>query len=284
MTILQLKASYSYLASMLSPIVKIIYIRSGKSSPIVLFIYSGSKTMKKSYLGSKGASGAMQIILNHTPEHKTYIEPFVGSGVIVLNKKPSFFTVVNDLDRSQMKEVVNSFNEKGDYIIDGCSTDAISLLKDIDNNESYENYYAKTETFIYCDPPYVHSTRTSNAKYKFEMDDKQHIELLTYLKSCNAKVMISGYPNDIYNDLLTDWFTVEFQSMTRGGVRTEKLWMNYDISKMLLHQTDFLGKDFTDRQRIKRKITRFNKKINALPLHERQAIFEAIQSGTEWPY
>ena len=32
-------------------------------------------------------------------------------------------------------------------------------------------------TLFYCDPPYLHETRTSKADYKFEMDIESHVEL-----------------------------------------------------------------------------------------------------------
>lgn len=232
---------------------------------------------RKSYLGSKGASGVLQNIINNIPEHHTYIEPFVGSGFIVLNKKPAIHNLINDLDTNQAEEVINKLiaEDNGNYI--AVSKNALTVMK----NAARRRYYQENETFIYCDPPYVHSTRTSNARYKFEMSNEDHCELLEFLKDCKANVMISGYPSQLYNDHLQDWKTVEFQAMTRGGVRTEKLWMNYDISKMRLHQTDMLGVDFTDRQRIKRKIARINKKLDSLPRHEKQAIIDNLLNGTQ---
>ncbi len=239
-----------------------------------------------SYLGSKGASGTMQMIINHIPAHETYIEPFVGSGVIVLNKEPAFWTVINDLDERQMQLVADQiYQQYSGGVAYGYSFDAVDLMKEIEHDSdivdrkiSARNYYQRTNTFIYCDPPYLHSTRTSNSRYKFEMNDDDHIQLCAYLVSCDAMVMLSGYPNDLYDELLPDWNSIEFRAMTRGGVRTEKLWMNYDINEHDLHQTNFLGKDFGDRQRIKRKVCRLSNKINNLPRHEKQAIVERLWS------
>lgn len=44
-------------------------------------------------------------IISHFPEHKTYLEPFFGSGAIFFNKQPSDIETINDLDSS----VVNLF-------------------------------------------------------------------------------------------------------------------------------------------------------------------------------
>lgn len=44
-------------------------------------------------------------IINHMPEHKTYLEPFFGSGAVFFNKPKSPIETINDLDSS----VVNLF-------------------------------------------------------------------------------------------------------------------------------------------------------------------------------
>lgn len=45
---------------------------------------------------------------------------------------------------------------------------------------------------VYCDPPYVLSTRTGR-QYRHEMTDAQHIALLDAIKVLPCMVMISGY-------------------------------------------------------------------------------------------
>jgi len=91
------------------------------------------------------------------------------------------------------------------------------------------------EGLIYCDPPYVHSTRELNSRqvYHAEMSDDEHRALAQLLKKCKAKVIISGYPSDLYNELYNGWRIVTFDiaNHAAGGREkareTECLWMNY---------------------------------------------------------
>ena len=62
--------------------------------------------------------------------------------------------------------------------------------------------------------------------------------------------------------------------MTRGGPRTEQIWFNFEIDKV--YWATFAGKDFTDRQRIKRKAQRWGDNYQKLPPGERLAILAAI--------
>ncbi|MGI8375834.1 DNA adenine methylase, partial [Bacillus velezensis] len=50
-------------------------------------------------------------IISHMPEHKTYVEPFFGSGALFFNKQPSTIETINDLDSS----VVNLFKVIRDH-------------------------------------------------------------------------------------------------------------------------------------------------------------------------
>lgn len=87
-------------------------------------------------------------------------------------------------------------------------------------------------------------------------------------------MILSGYPSQLYDDRLTGWRSKEFQAMTRGGVRTEKIWMNYPEGRAYTHK--FAGKDYNDRHRIKRKVERWRAKYAALPPAERLAIMVAL--------
>lgn len=89
-------------------------------------------------------------------------------------------------------------------------------------------------TLHYVDPPYLHHTRVKGAAkgryYRHELDNRQHEELLDTLKGLQGMVVLSGYPNDLYSELLTGWTmntTISRISAGRGGAtRTECLWLN----------------------------------------------------------
>ena len=61
---------------------------------------------------------------------------------------------------------------------------------------------------------------------------------------------------------------------TRGGPRTERLWMNYKLNAA--HWADHAGVGFTDRQRIKRKAARWQRMYRELPPGERLAVLAAL--------
>jgi len=88
---------------------------------------------------------------------------------------------------------------------------------------------------IYCDPPYVHSTREAHSRriYHSEMSDEEHGKLAKLLKKCKAKVIVSGYPSDLYKEIYKGWRVATFDIANHAaggnqkGRETECLWMNY---------------------------------------------------------
>lgn len=97
------------------------------------------------------------------------------------------------------------------------------------------------ETLFYLDPPYVWSTRTKarTNQYNFEMSDKDHSEMLEALKNLEGSVVLSGYPNDLYESL--GWLSVERGTHADGAQdRTEVLWLNPKCQTQQ-NQLSFLG-------------------------------------------
>lgn len=225
-----------------------------------------------SYLGSKAASGVFQKIIAEMPPHDTYIETHLGSGAVMFHKPPAQNSVGIDIDSAAFSLTRRRWKDKGltPPDIHFHYGDAVSFL------EGYFDFATAGRVLIYADPPYMPETRTSRARYRHEYTVADHERLLRCLMSLpeNVSVILSGYPSQLYDSTLTGWRTREFQAMTRGGVRTEKIWMNYEEGKAYSHT--FAGKDYNDRARIKRKAARWRDKFAALPPAERLAIMTAL--------
>lgn len=213
------------------------------------------------YFGSKAASGAYQAIIAQMPPHDTYIETHLGSGAVLRAKPPAARSIGLEIDTDVRGDFCCA------YPVDLHVVDAVKFLKQFD-------FSSAGRVLIYSDPPYLHETRTSSKRYRHEYEVKDHLQLVAVLRKVPASVMLSGYPSRLYDELLAGWRTVEFQVMTRGGPRTEKLWMNYQADAA--YWASFAGVNFTDRQRVKRKAARWAKNYQALSPGERLAVLAAI--------
>ncbi len=116
---------------------------------------------------------------------------------------------------------------------------------------------------VYSDPPYLQQTRTSGRRYRFDYEERDHIDLLRLLKRLPCQVILSGYPSALYDERLADWQTLELQVMNQAGVRTEKLWFNFTPERFFW--AGYAGKNFTDRQRIKRKADNWARRYRDMP-------------------
>lgn len=131
-------------------------------------------------------------------------------------------------------------------------------------------------TFVYCDPPYLMSTRRSGKLYRFEMTRAQHVELLDVIKRLPCDVAISGYWSPLYAAALQEWRFISFHSMTRGGRKArEYVWMNYP-EPTVLHDYRYLGGNKRQRERITRKVRTWSAGLRRLPALERQAIMAEL--------
>lgn len=91
--------------------------------------------------------------------------------------------------------------------------------------------YDKADTLFYVDPPYLWETRAKNAKYngyQYEMSNNAHEQLLNQLRNTKASVVLSGYDNPMYNEMLLGWHKYSCQTRTTGGrARTEVIWVKF---------------------------------------------------------
>ena len=213
------------------------------------------------YFGSKATSGLCQPIIALMPPHETYIETHLGGGAIMKRKPPALRNIGIDLDQRALEKFECAYPVE---LVHGC---AHRFLTDYD--------YRGRE-LVYCDPPYLKETRTSDRGYRFDYEEQDHLELLSVLKKLPCHVILSGYPSALYDESLEGWQSLELQVMNQGGVRTEKLWFNFTLDQV--HWSRYAGKNHTDRQRVKRKAQSWGRRYRVLPPGERLAVLAALMA------
>ena len=164
------------------------------------------------YFGSKATSGLCQAIIALMPPHDTYIESHLGGGAIMKRKPPALRNMGIDRNEGALEKFQCEYPVE---LVHGC---AHRFLAD---------FHYQGRELVYCDPPYLHSTRSSDRRYRFEYQEHDHLELLELLRKLPCAVMLSGYPSRLYDEGLTGWRSLELQVMNQAGVRTEKLWFNF---------------------------------------------------------
>ena len=263
-----------------------------------------------SYPGGKSGAGVFQTLINLMPPHHVYIEPFLGGAAVMRLKRPAAVNVGIDLDRAALEAAMlpakslfrtveacpaentdprgrrSPFTVVGPELLvwplpapmtddDGRSTPVFQLRQG-DGTEFLRNHRLPPSALVYADPPYLRSTRASAKKlYQFEMTDEQHAELLAVLKALKCRVMISGYSCTLYARELKEWNACAFQASTRGKPAAEWVWYNYP-RPVELHDYRYLGRDFREREQIKRMKQRWLAKLERMPALKRQALLAAI--------
>jgi len=250
------------------------------------------------YPGGKNGSGVYQRIINLMPPHRVYIEPFLGGGAVLRLKRPAAVNIGLDLDSAVIDAAAGALVGSDDgrptlmrawrigltaesFIptVSAASSDSDdgALRLRVGNGIDFLRAYRfRGDELVYCDPPYLESTCSSRPRYRFRMSTKDHRRLLRCIRNIPARVMISGYWSELYAETLVGWNTVSFQAMTRGGLATEWLWFNFP-EPVALHDYRFVGENFRDRQRIKRKKASWTGKLRKMPMLERRALLEVIE-------
>lgn len=221
------------------------------------------------YPGGKNGSGVYQRIINNMPPHKVFIEACCGSGAVIRNKRPAQRNIAIDLSQTALDLTAELAGDRLD--IEYIRTDAIKLLSSNFLDEVDE------DTLVYFDPPYLPETRKGGDLYEHEMTVEDHERLLRCIKRLGCMVMISGYRSGLYDFELRSWYCINYRTQTRRGMVDESLLMNFEPPNEL-HDYSFLGSNFRDRERIKRKKQRWKTKIENMDRLERLAIMEALQN------
>lgn len=128
--------------------------------------------------------------------------------------------------------------------VEGLSEIVQRLLRvQIENAPAVEviRRYDSEETLFYCDPPYVHDSRSDVNAYRYEMKNHEHRDLAEVLRNVKGKVALSGYHSSLMDELYGDWEYIEstprkaHSTNTRADnlkqERVEVLWVNYKLPK-----------------------------------------------------
>lgn len=226
------------------------------------------ESITDTYFGGKGSEGTYQTIINQISPCEVFYSCFLGHCRVSqhLQRPPRVYGF--DLDET----VIRRWQQVGWMKAE--RQDAIAFLRNFSENPT-------ERACLFCDPPYPWETRKSPSRYKHELSPYQHDELLRALlridtHSSHVQILLCTLPNKKYEDALSTWKRISYQNMTRGGVVEEHLYVNRPTTGAL-QDYRYVGADFTERQRIKRKVNRWVKGLQRLPATERNAILSEIK-------
>jgi hypothetical protein len=215
--------------------------------------------MGNRYFGSKATAGLCQPLIALMPPHSVYIETHLGGGALMRRKPAARRNIGIDVDARALSAFECDYPVE---MVQGCCH---RFLADFP--------FDGTE-LVYSDPPYLHSTRKSGRRYRYDYEAADHEALLALLKGLPCAVMVSGYPSALYDERLAGWRSVSLQVMNRAGVVTEQVWFNFAPDRVFW--AGYAGRNFTDRQRIKRKAANWGRRYRDLPAAERLAVLAAL--------
>ena len=158
------------------------------------------------------------------------VRSFMGFGSNGVHRKTGFRSNSNRSGTTPARDWVNYPTALATIIerlagVVVLNRDAVSVMSAHDGEE----------TLHYVDPPYILSTRTdAAADYAHEMSDKQHDELLEFLRTLKGRVILSGYPSEKYDQALSGWRRVQRKALADGASpRVEVLWMNWQEDRLI---------------------------------------------------
>src|ERR1700693_5341178 len=124
--------------------------------------------------------------------NRIYFETHLGGGSALRQKKPA--AVNNGVDRDPA--VIRWWQELFPTLATYVEIDAVDFL-------ASQNFLG--DELVYCDPPYLPSTRRRNPVYRHDYCESDHVRLLDALSKLPCLVVISGYPSELYDACLGEW-------------------------------------------------------------------------------
>ena len=196
------------------------------------------------------------------PPHSVYLETHLGGGAIMKRKPGALRNIGIDCDAKALEGF--------------CCDYPVELVQDCCHRYLVGFPFDGTE-LVYCDPPYLHSTRKSDRRYRYDYETGFHEGLLALLRDMPCSVMILGYLSRLYDDRLGDWGSVSLQVMNQAGVVTEKVWFNFVPDRV--HWARYAGRNFTHRQMVMRKVQSWGRRYRGMGRGECLAV---LARGWRW--
>jgi DNA adenine methylase len=169
---------------------------------------------------------------------------------VLRNKRPAAHSIGIDKDERIISYWRTTYPQLAEFV----QADAVEFLR---------SYQFKGDELVYCDPPYVPSTRKRARVYRHDLTEADHCVLLETLAQLPCFVAISGYESKLYGLGLKGWHAITFAAKAHDGLREERLWSNYPIPERL-HDMRYFGEDYRQRQDFKRRMERMRRKIARL--------------------
>lgn len=206
-----------------------------------------------------GKAKTFHHVVNLIPPHRVYIEPFLGIGSVMKAKRSATIQYGIDLDERALE--ISDLARAGVQLI---HDDGINFL----NRFPFEGHEV-----VYCDPPYHPKSRKRDRVYRHDLDENDHLRFLETVTQLNARIIISGYDNDIYRQYLGNWHLYTYSAKAHDGLREECLWYNFP-NPTQLHDYRYLGSNFRERQTIQRRLDRMKRRLDELSSHERSFLLQ----------
>lgn len=99
------------------------------------------------------------------PPHPTYIETHLGGGAVLRHKKPARSSIGVDRDPAVIRSWRRDFPLLATYI----EADAVDFL-------ASQRFVG--DEVVYCDPPYLPSTRRRARVYRHDYGERDHVKML----------------------------------------------------------------------------------------------------------
>lgn len=225
---------------------------------------------QKGYTGGKEAAGTYQKIINEIRPFDVLIIPFLGHCAITRNIDLKGAKVIG-IDKNP--DVIQSWRNEAFDFIELHTGNGWEITSQFLANKGLDQRIC-----VYCDPTYrMESIKSHREPYPFTMNDHEHQQFLTeamlWPSYHNVDVLISHYPDKMYDGWLKGWRNFTFQSTTRQGQVTEKLYLSYTHETGRLHDYQYVGNDKHERYNLKHRAAKnLIAKLERMEVRKRQAM------------